>query len=157
MRPTPDPAALIRALLTVFERVAVRDDVGDTWFGQLEVYDGPAPESGFGQQWLAVGMPWEADQQPVTVERAELGGGRRVRLEYSVACAAYAGGGEPGFEQYREQVAELVAAVDAELTRDRTLAGLVGRVGIADMALGQGADSQGYGAMASFAIAATVI
>lgn len=156
MRP-PDPAALLEQLLAVFARVAARQPLGDEWFGQLEVYDGPAPESGYAQQWLAVGMPWETDQQPVTVDRTELGAGPRVRLDYAVACVAYAGGGDPGFAQYRDQLAVLIAAVDDELAADRTLGGLVARAGIADMAMTQGADAQGYGAMAAFTVAATVL
>lgn len=158
MRAAPNPAAIVAGLLVVFRRVAARVPLpGDPAFGPLDVYDGPAPESGFGSQWLSVGMPWEADQQPVTVERAELGGGRRVRLDYAVACAAYAGAGDAGFAQYRDQVAALVVAVDTELALDRNLGGLAARVGVADLAMTQGADSQGYGAMANFAIAATVL
>lgn len=157
MRAAPDPAAVTSALLAVFGRVTTRSPLGDPAFGAPEVYDGSAPESGWANQWLAVGMPWEDDQQPVAVERTELGGGRRIRLDYTIACAAYAGAGDPGFAQYRDQVAALVVAVDRELATDRTLGGAVARAGIADVALTQVANSQGYGALGAFTVIATVI
>ncbi len=124
------------------------------------VYDGSASGQGsnYEQQWVSVGDPWDDDQEPVIVERVEVGAGPRWRLDYQIACKAYSGSGGDDITVHRAGASQLLADVEAALRADRTLGGQVARVRMGEVERwDEGRDEQGTGVRVGFTVDATVL
>lgn len=119
----------------------------------IEVFDGPTTEADYAPIWLAVGTPWQEDQQAVTTTEETLGASQRARVTHSVACTAYVASGAVDFTEWRRQAGVLIAAVRDHLAADRRLADQVAmaRLG-ADRQLAEVADQQGAAVMCGFTV-----
>lgn len=124
------------------------------------VYDGSQPTQGanYEPRWVSVGDPWDDDQEPVIVERVEVGAGPRWRLDYQIACKAYAGSGGDDITVHRAEASQLLAEIEAALRADRTLGGQVARARMGDVERwDEGRDEQGTGVRVGFTVDATVL
>ncbi|RBY82671.1 hypothetical protein [Blastococcus sp. TF02A-26] len=117
------------------------------------VFDGPDGRAEYAPIWLAVGTPWQDDQQAVTTVEETLGAGRRARVTHSVACTGYVASGALDFTEWRRQAGQLLAAVRAHLDGDPTLSDQVARARLgADRQLAEVADQQGAAVMIGFTV-----
>ncbi len=124
------------------------------------VYDGSASTQGanYEQQWVSVGDPWDDDQEPVVVERVEVGAGPRWRLDYRIACKAFSGAGGDDITVHRAAASQLLADIEAALNSDRTLGNQVARVRVGDVERwDEGRDEQGTGVRVGFTVDATLL
>ncbi len=124
------------------------------------VYDGSGSTqaSNYEQQWVSVGDPWDDDQEPVVVERVEIGAGPQWRLDYQIACKAYSGAGGDDITVHRAAASQLLAEIEAALNADRTLGGQVARARMGDVERwDEGRDEQGTGVRVGFTVDATLL
>lgn len=122
----------------------------------VEVFDGPAPEKAYQPRWVSVAAAFEDEQggiqEAVSVERIESGARPSVTERLTVACSAYAGGGDTVLEANREAAGRLLTAVDDGLRADRTLGGAVSLARLASAQWLQGRDTKGTGVAIGYTV-----
>jgi hypothetical protein len=100
----------------------------------VDVFDGPQPIAA-GGEGIAVGASREDNSVEFTWPPADLAGGDAEHA--TIACLVWSGSGDTTFAPARLRVAELLDAVDAALSANRTLSGAVTRAWITDGVLQQ--------------------
>ena len=80
---------------------------------------------------ILAGLEWTARERDGALERVNLGGGERVRLDRLIALIAKAVGREANIERHPDQPGD-VRLTDADLTHARQVLGFQPRVGIED-------------------------
>lgn len=122
------------------------------------VLDGIDPAQAYLPKSLTIGGTWDPEveqftsQGTVTVETVERGAGRSLTEVTSIACLAYAGGGDEGFDVHRADLNAMLTAVRQGL---RALAFIDGHnvmVSLSSQDWAQVLDASGSGAMVMFTV-----
>jgi hypothetical protein len=115
--------------------VALVDAATAVMTGPLDdvvVLDSIDPAQAFATRSLTIGGGWDEESgitgtDAVLVATTEVGAGRRTVEEHSVACVAYAGGGDLDLPGYRTAVGEVLAALRQALRRLTDVDGVAAR------------------------------
>lgn len=125
----------------------------------VSVYDGTVPQqqAAYELSWVSIGSPWDDDEEPVTVDRVEVGAAPHITETFNVSCLAYGGDGGSDMSVPRGVAAQSVAAVDSALRGDRTLGGVVARARLGEVdRWRQFNAATGVGVMLGFTVEVTV-
>ena len=133
MRPTP--AAMASPVVAAIVTAAAAEMTGP--LADVAVLDSIDPAQAYAARSLTVGGAFDEDlgisgTEAVLTTTDERGAGRRVVETTSVACVAYAGGGDLDLPGYRAQASAIVTALRAALRRLTNVDGVPARAQLTD-------------------------